>query len=206
MKQVDAMFDDTMRSEITERPKFQARAYAGTYIDLAVVAERLWNRLSWGWLFNTHTGSGFLLLLVCAPFILGLERLPIGTLQRIGPGMVPGLVLAVVLLIAGGLLIWGIFGPGIKPRLDELDLDWQGLRGILMISAGVLAFMALLPNVGLVIAAFVTSLISSIARPPFRPLSAVALATFNTAAIWIVFVVLLDLHFRAFPRNMPWMF
>ena len=200
------MFDDTMRSEVVERPKFQARAYAGTYIDLAVVAERLWQRLGWGWLFNTQTGSGLLLLLLSLPFVLGLEGLPIGTLQRIGPGLVPGMVLSVVLLIAGGLLIWGMFGPKLKTRQDELNLDWEGLRGILMISGGVAAFMILLPSVGLLIAAFVTSLISSMARPPFRTLPAVALAMFNTAAIWLVFVVLLDLHFRAFPRNLPWTF
>jgi hypothetical protein len=176
-------------------PKVVLRAYPATYVDLAAPLTKLWLRLnSFG---NLQFGSGLALLILSLPFIIGLERLSFGTPTRMGPGFVPGIVLSALLLIGIALILSGVT-QGARSKTRRRSWDVEAFRGVASIAIGIIAFIVLLPTAGLIPAVIVTSLLCSLARPPFKLWAASWLALFNAAMIWLVFILFLDLPLRTF--------
>lgn len=179
-------------------PQVVLRAYPATYVDLAAPLTPLWHRLnSFG---NLQLGSGLALLILSLPFIIGLEHLSFGTPARMGPGFVPGIVLSALLLIGIALSLSAVTHRA-KPTTGRPGWDLEAFRGVAAIATGIIAFIVLLSTVGLIPAVIVTSLLCSLARPPFKPWAASWLALFNAASIWFVFILLLDLPLRTFSGN-----
>lgn len=176
-------------------PKVVLRACPATYVDLAALLTPLWHRLnSFG---NLQIGSGLALLVLSLPFIIGLEQLSFGTSARMGPGFVPGIVLSALLLIGIALILSGVTHR-VQPTTWRAGWDVEAFRGVAAIASGIIAFIVLLPTVGLIPTVIVTSLLCSLARPPFKPWAASGLALFNAASIWFIFILLLDLPLRTF--------
>lgn len=104
----------------------------------------------------------------------------IGSLRRMGPGFFPVMVGSVLLLLS--VLI------AVEQRYSEKEKDFWIPRPILIISAGFVAFAALLERAGLVPATLVMVLLVSFAEKPVRPVAAIATAVSLSVLGVLVFI------------------
>ena len=125
---------------------------------------------------------------------LGLE---IGTAFRMGPGYFP-LVLAVVLVIFGGLILFN----AIKADKDSPPIGAVAWRGLLFILPAPIFFGLTVRGLGFIPSIFLTTLIAGLASFKMRPLHAVGLAVAVTIFSTLVFSYALGLPFR---RIGPWL-
>lgn len=93
---------------------------------------------------------------------------PLGSLRRMGPGFYPVLVGAVLVLFSTLLVL--------EVAYSEKEKNFWIPRPVLMISAGFIAFAALLERAGLVPATLAMVILVSLAEKPVRPVSTVATA------------------------------
>ncbi|MCB8887930.1 tripartite tricarboxylate transporter TctB family protein [Vreelandella malpeensis] len=98
----------------------------------------------------------------------------LGTLQRMGPGMVPMGIGAITALL--GALLAG--GGALRPRVALSGIEWRPLLAIL---GGILTFAIAVPRVGLAPAIATMTLVTSLADRQLR---------LKTVALLIVFLVL----------------
>lgn len=124
-----------------------------------------------------QVGAAALLGLVGAFFVWHGSDYPMGSLRRMGPGFFPVIVGAVLLLFAILLVL--------EVAHSEKEKDFWIPRPILMVSAGFVAFAALLERAGLVPATLVMVILVSLAEKPLRPISAAT----NAVALSVLGVV-----------------
>lgn len=128
-------------------------------------------------------------LQVCAALLLGLLGLYVivqgsgydmGSLRRMGPGFFPVMIGSVLVLFAV-LLVLEVWH-------SEKERNFWIPRPILTITAGFVAFAALLERAGLVPATVALVLLVSLAEKPVRPVAAVATAVGLSVLGVLVFI------------------
>lgn len=134
--------------------------------------------------------GGLSMLAVAIAFTVGAYQLGLGTVRVMGAGYFPfafGLIAGILALITVLASFRG------HARIE--GLPW---RPFFALSGGVLAFILLLPRVGLVPTVFVTALVASLADRDGHPLALVALAVGLALGSWAVFVIGLGLPIQPY--------
>ncbi len=140
--------------------------------------------------------AGGIFVLIGGAFVVGSLGYELGSLLRMGPGYFPlmvgailaGLGLAIVLkgLVAGEVLSFGV-------------VPW---RAVVLISVALVFFGLTVRRLGFVPTSAVTALLTTLASPRVRLLTAVAVAAGLTVASTLIFVVGLQLRI---PLIGPWL-
>ncbi len=146
---------------------------------------------------RTDAAAGVLFILFGLFFGIQALGLEIGTAFRMGPGYFP-LVLAVVLVIFGGLILFN----AIKAGKDSPSIGGIAWRGLLFILPAPIFFGLTVRGLGFVPSIFVTTLIAGLASLKMRPAYALLLAVAVTVFSTLVFSYALGLPFRRFG---PWL-
>lgn len=116
----------------------------------------------------------------------------IGTATRMGPGYFP--------VVLGGIVV--LFGVALfyNARTSLLDAPRIPYRAIIAISAGVIAFGALVERIGMIPAVISLVLLSSLAEERPRPVTIAVLAAGLSLFAYLVFI----LGFRLPVRPLQW--
>ena|SRR5688572_23269549 len=135
-------------------------------------------------------GGLFLVVLGLFVAVYAYSNYPLGTVMRMGPGMVPT-ALGVILTGFGALVaVPACFRSGSLPELD--------IRVMLIVSASIAVFALLIRPFGVAPAVIALTIVASLANREFKPIDtaliAVSLATLTVG----VFVFALGLPLRAF--------
>lgn len=139
---------------------------------------------------KTDLVSGIVVIAVSGFFAYGALDYRLGTMARMGPGYVP-FVLGLIGVALGVAIILTSLG-----RTGALeDFRW---RVVWPIAASILAFLLLLPRVGLIPATFVSVIIATLASPKSRIAISLLLGIIVSILIWLSFVVLLGLPIPVF--------
>ena len=117
---------------------------------------------------NIDVLAGLLFVALGAGFLAMATQLPPGPPRRLGPGSFPTLIATLMIVAGAGVVIAGLFRQG----APGLALDW---RKLLIVTAALGAFGALLRGAGLIAAAIVLVLIASRAHPALGIKRALAL-------------------------------
>lgn len=121
----------------------------------------------------------FVLFLLGAGFVWAAAGYGFGSAATVGPGYFPavlGIIAMVLALIIGG---------SSKGRDDGAPVEW---RALIFIAGGIGSFIAVLPFLGLLPAAFCCSLISALASRDMKFSHAVVLASGVAVTAWLVFL------------------
>jgi putative tricarboxylic transport membrane protein len=110
-----------------------------------------------------------------------------------GPGTAPR-------LFAGVLLTFGVVIAGIGLVTDGKPLERYALRGPLWITISIIIFATTVRPVGLVIATFVSFVVSGAGSPETRWVETIIAGVVMTAFSVLLFVYLLNLPFQLWPR------
>jgi hypothetical protein len=140
--------------------------------------------------------AGATFVLIGGAFVVGSLRYDLGTPLRMGPGAFPLLVGAV---LAG--LGLAIVGKGLISG-EVLSFGAVPWRAVAVIAVAVLFFGFTVRRLGFVPTSAVTALLTTLASPRVRPLTAVAVAAGLTVAGTLIFVVGLQLRI---PLWGPWL-
>ena len=146
---------------------------------------------------RTDAAAGVLFILFGLFFGIQSLGLDLGTAFRMGPGYFP-LVLAVVLVIFGGLILFN----AIKAGKDSPAIGAIAWRGLLFILPAPIFFGLTVRGLGFVPSIFVTTVIAGLASLKMRPAHALLLAVAVTVFSTLVFSYALGLPFRRFG---PWL-
>ena len=135
--------------------------------------------------------GGALLLAVGAAFaIYSWTHYPLGTVSRMGAGMVP-FSLGVILAIFGGMVVMASLSTeGAFPPVR--------LATPLIVLGSVVLFALAVGPLGLLSAAFLTTLVAAFADLSFRPVRNIVLAAVLTAVAYLIFAVGLQLPIPLF--------
>jgi putative tricarboxylic transport membrane protein len=110
-----------------------------------------------------------------------------------GPGTAPR-------LFAGVLLTFGVIIAGIGLVTDGKPLERYAVRGPLWITISIIIFATTVRPVGLVIATFVSFVVSGAGTPETRWVEPIIAGVVMTAISVLLFVYLLNLPFQLWPR------
>jgi len=110
-----------------------------------------------------------------------------------GPGTAPR-------LFAGLLLTFGVVIVAIGVLTDGPAIGGYAVRGPFWITASLIVFAILIRPVGLVIATYVTFMISAVASRETRWLESAITGVCMTAFCVVLFIYLLNLPFQLWPR------
>jgi len=124
---------------------------------------------------------GALIVLIGLSAIWIAQDYRLGTLTRMGPGFFP-IVIGVLVAVFGAVATLG----DLNSEKSETDFKY---RPVIAICAGMLAWTLLIDSYGIVPSTFALIFISSLARPPFRLWSTLALCVGLCTAGYLVFVV-----------------
>ncbi|WFE76713.1 tripartite tricarboxylate transporter TctB family protein [Roseinatronobacter sp. S2] len=137
---------------------------------------------------SANTISAVLAIAIGAFVVLyGVSTYRLGTIQRMGPGMVPVLFGAILSVLGAILLITEYFNSA---RTELPAIAWRPLIWVL---TGVVAFALILPILGVVPATAFLILISSRADGALSIPQALGLAAAMAFLIWVVFGLGLNL-------------
>ena len=117
--------------------------------------------------------------------------LDLGSLRRIGPGVFPTLVGALLALA-------GLFIAFFNREKGDVPITRPNLRGAVMVLAGLAAFAALIRTAGMVPSIFAAVIISSYADPGMRLRDALGVSVFMSVVAVVVFIQGLGFQARAF--------
>lgn len=131
-----------------------------------------------------------LLLVLGLFFVSGSLDMELGTARRMGPGYFP-LVLGSLVSFLAGLSV-------IKSFLENATIERIDIRSFAAVSSGVAAFAIVTPNFGLIPAAFLSVLASSLADSRLTVLLKLVLAIGVSLVVWLIFIIALQLPFTSF--------
>ncbi|MGH1483389.1 MAG: tripartite tricarboxylate transporter TctB family protein [Geminicoccales bacterium] len=143
------------------------------------------NVLGWG-----GEIGGVILIILSIIFMVGGLNLGLGVPTRLGTGAFPFLAGAVLAVLAVAICIEERRGGG----LAELP-DWVGF---LAVTAALAIFAMTANRLGLVPAAFLTVVVSSLPDRSLPLIGKAVLGCIVAAASWALFIKLLNLPFKAF--------
>jgi putative tricarboxylic transport membrane protein len=110
-----------------------------------------------------------------------------------GPGTAPRLFAGVLMALGAAVAIVGVSVEG--PQIEKYKL-----RGPILVIAAILGFAAMIRQVGLVPATFITFMISILGSREMRWIESVIAAAAMTLFCVLLFVYLLNLPFQLWPR------
>ena len=119
---------------------------------------------------------------------------PVGQITRMGPGFMPMAIGIGICALAVAILWMDLSDGGLA---GAPELQW---RGLLFVSAAILAFAGLVELAGLVPSMFLSVAVSKFADRENRPLGILIYASLATLGGWLLFLVILDLPIPAFWR------
>lgn len=133
-----------------------------------------------------------------AALVLGLDY-GAGTVHRMGPGMLPVLVSALLIAVGVALLVQSCIA-GDEEAGGKVSLPgWETYRAAFFVLLGLLAFGLLIRPAGLFLATMVLVLLSSRAEPRYSLVQAGVLSLALAAMIVAIFVYGLGLPLRVLP-------
>jgi putative tricarboxylic transport membrane protein len=123
-----------------------------------------------------------------------VREMPMGAAVRMGPGYIP----KVLSVIVG---LFGLFIAGRSFIIQGEPLEGWKLRPLLIISASIFAFAALIDSNGLLLAAIVLMVVGTIGGREFFWREMVIFSVIMAVGAVIIFHILLGLPMQVFP---PW--
>lgn len=123
-------------------------------------------------------------------FVIGALDMEIGTAAQMGPGYFPLVVGSIVVFLAVLIVVKAMLDADVKVKFE--------IRSFAAIAVGVAAFAFLTPILGILPAVFVTVLTSSLADSRLRIKMKVVLALGVCTAVWLIFILGLQLPFESF--------
>jgi len=117
---------------------------------------------------------------------------PMGSMLRMGPGFFPAVLSVLIIVLGAALTLHAFIRRSARPRSSLLEIR---LRPVVMISIAVVLFVLLIERFGIVPATMTLVLVSSLAGARARPWRILITAVVTTAAIYVIFIVVLQ---------MPW--
>jgi hypothetical protein len=143
------------------------------------------------WTRNADLLSGLILVVLgVATAVYTVVSYKLGTFSRMGPGMFPLIVGVVIAGLGLLVLVPAIWRPAALPKIH-----W---REFSTVTAGILAFAALIESAGFVPAIIVLTFISALAEHPYRLRRTVVLSIGLSVAAFLLFRVGLSLPIAAF--------
>jgi hypothetical protein len=136
--------------------------------------------------------AGGIFVLIGGAFVVGSLGYELGTLLRMGPGFFPLLVGAIMAALGLAIVAKGLIA-GEVPSFGSVP--WRALTVILL---AILVFGFTVRRLGFVPASAVTALLTTLASPRIRLLTAVAVAAGLTVAATLIFVIGLQLRIPLF--------
>lgn len=125
-----------------------------------------------------------------AAAIYAVSNYSMGTITRMGPGMMP-VSLGVVLAVFG----LAIVVPALFQRGEGVIVRW---RALIFLSASVLAFALMINRFGLVPSVFATTVLATLAETKVPAVGALILAAAMALLTWSVFIAGLGLNIPSF--------
>jgi putative tricarboxylic transport membrane protein len=117
---------------------------------------------------------------------------PMGSVLRMGPGFFPAVLSSLIITLGVALTLHGFRVKIANPRASIK------LRPIAAIAAAIAIFALTLERFGLAPATLALVVISSLGAPRWRPVRATVLAMIMTAAVYVVFIAILQMPFALF--------
>lgn len=124
---------------------------------------------------------------------------PLGTLQRMGPGMLPLMIGVLLTLVGAGLVVRSLVVDQDEEGGVRLP-DLATYRAAFFVLLALLAFALLIRQAGLFLSTVVLVLISSRAEPGYSLVSAAILSVVMAALSVAIFVYGIGLPLRIWPR------
>lgn len=115
---------------------------------------------------------------------------PLGSMLRMGPGFFPAALSALIMILGAALALHAL-----RPRPAAPAAVPMRLRPLVTISIAVALFALTIERFGVVPATMALVLVSSLAGARLRPWRALIVAAATTAAIYIIFIVILQMPF-----------
>ena len=135
--------------------------------------------------------AGFGLTLTGATAALyAISKYSMGTVTRMGPGMMPASLGAILAVFGLVIAIPALFRGG-----ERIDIR---LRALIALSASIISFMLLIETFGLVPAVFSTAIIATFAEAKVTLRQAMILGAAMSFMTWAVFILGLRLSISAF--------
>jgi hypothetical protein len=159
------------------------------------------------WKMPEHYVLGLFCIFIGIGAIWIARDYPYGTLTAMGPGFMPTVIAAILVLL--GIVIMLLRGSDARnegqtktsentPCRSNMMLGT--LRVIVFITGGILLFGVSLRGLGLAISTFVLVVLACLAQPDVRMPSVLLLAVSITVASCFLFVMLLGLEVPVFPE------
>jgi hypothetical protein len=140
--------------------------------------------------------AGAIFILIGGAFVVGSLGYELGTPLRMGPGAFPLLVGATMAALGLAIVVKGLIAGEV---LTFGPVSW---RATAVIVAAIVFFGLTVRRLGFVPSSAVTALLTTLASPRVRPLTAVAVTAGLTVAGTLIFVVGLQLRI---PLWGPWL-
>jgi putative tricarboxylic transport membrane protein len=137
--------------------------------------------------------GGLVLVVVAASALVASAELPGQRGFAFGPGTAPRLFAALLAGLGGAVAVIGVFSEG--PKIEK-----YAIRGPVLVVASILAFAGMIRPFGLVIASFLTFLLSIFGSKEMRLVESIVGAAVMTAFCVGLFTYLLNLPFQLWPR------
>ena len=140
--------------------------------------------------------AGGIFVLIGGAFVVGSLGYELGTLLRMGPGYFPLMVGAILAALGLTIVLKGLVAG------EVLSFGVVPWRAVALISVALVFFGLTVRRLGFVPPSAVTALLTTLASPRVRLLTAVAVAAALTLASTLIFVVGLQLRI---PLIGPWL-
>jgi putative tricarboxylic transport membrane protein len=137
--------------------------------------------------------GGLMLVLIAALALVASAELPGQRGFAFGPGTAPRLFAALLAGLGVAVAVVGVLFEG--PKIEK-----YAIRGPVLVVASILAFAAMIRPLGLVIASFLTFLLSIFGSKEMRLVESIIGAAAMTAFCVLLFTYLLNLPFQLWPR------
>jgi hypothetical protein len=125
-----------------------------------------------------------------AATLYALSKYSLGTVSRMGPGMMP---VALGVILAGFGLVIAV--PALFRKGEAAELK---LRPLLVLSACIVSFAVMIETVGLVPAVFTTAVVATFAEAEVPLVKAVMLGAALSLLTWAIFILGLGLPIPSF--------
>lgn len=113
---------------------------------------------------------------------------PMGSPLRMGPGLFPTVLSGSIVILGAALALHGL------RRRPTTAAAFQ-LRPVIMIATAIVLFALLIERHGIVPASMSLVLVSALGAPRFHPWRSLLVAAATTGAIYLIFIVILQMPF-----------
>jgi len=140
---------------------------------------------------NKDFFAGLLFIVIGVVAMVMAQKFPMGTSLRMGPGYFPTVLSGIMLAFGLYVLVRGLITS------EKIEGKW-GVRPLILVTVGVVAFGFIMERLGMVLALFALFFISALGGHEFKFKEVLILAAAMTAAAWGIFIYGLGLPYRLF--------